>query len=82
MPKTAQQEIAAARLRQRNLTIGFGLVALLGISTVILLRSVSQMRRLAQHQMAFVAGVSHELATPIAAIGSIASRRTKIAASS
>lgn len=65
-------EAVVTRTRTRNLAIGFGTLALLGASAVLLLASAQRSRRLAQQQMAFVAGVSHELRTPVAVIATSA----------
>ncbi|MGH9843147.1 MAG: sensor histidine kinase [Blastocatellia bacterium] len=63
---------AVAQARRRNLFIGFGILLLLGVSVALLVRSARRARRLARQQMDFVAGISHELRTPIAVIDSAA----------
>jgi signal transduction histidine kinase len=63
-------EQTVARIRTRNLAVGFGVLALLGATTVILATGAQRARRLARQQMEFVAGVTHELNTPLAAIRS------------
>lgn len=55
-------------LRRRNLAISSGILLLLSVGLALALRSARRAERLAQLQMAFVAGVSHELRTPIAVI--------------
>ena len=59
-----------ARVRTRNLAVGFGVLALLGATAVLLATGAQRARRLARQQMEFVAGVTHELNTPLAAIRS------------
>lgn len=63
-------EDTVARIRTRNLAVGFGVLALLGATAVILATGAQRARRLARQQMEFVAGVTHELNTPLAAIRS------------
>jgi signal transduction histidine kinase len=65
-------DVGVAQWRRRNLAISFGLLAVLA-GTMALLFSVSRRaERLAKLQMEFVAGVSHELCTPLAVINSAA----------
>ena len=59
-----------ARVRRRNLGVGFGVLALLGATALVLAAGAQRARRLARQQMEFVAGVTHELNTPLAAIRS------------
>ncbi len=61
-----------ASTRNRNLAISFGILAILGISVVIIVIFSQRSRDLAEKQMLFVAGVSHELRTPITVIRSAA----------
>ena len=63
---------AVAQLRRRNLGIGLGVVALLGGTAALLLVSARQVHRLARREMELIAGITHELRTPLAAIGSAA----------
>ena len=63
-------EESVARVRRRNLGVGLGVLALLGATAVLLATGAQRARRLAQQQMEFVAGVTHELNTPLAAIRS------------
>ena len=63
-------EQTVARVRSRNLAVGFGVLALLGATAALLATGAQRARRLARQQMEFVAGVTHELNTPLAAIRS------------
>ncbi len=63
-------EDTVATVRTRNLAVGFGVLALLGATAVLLATGAQRARRLARQQMEFVAGVTHELNTPLAAIRS------------
>lgn len=65
-------DAVVARAQVRNLAVGFGILALLGASGALLAASAQRSRRLAQQQMAFVAGVSHELRTPVTVISTSA----------
>ena len=56
--------------RRRNLTVGFGILVLLGASAALLVTSARRAERLAHRQIEFVAGVTHELRTPLAVIRS------------
>jgi signal transduction histidine kinase len=65
-------DVGVAQWRRRNLAISFSLLAVL-VGTMVLLFSVAhRAERLAKLQMEFVAGVSHELCTPLAVINSAA----------
>jgi signal transduction histidine kinase len=57
-------------LRLRNLAVSFGILLLMGVSVGMLIRSTGRANALAQQQMEFVAGVTHELRTPLAVIQS------------
>ena len=57
-------------LRLRNLGVSFGILLLMGVSVGMLIRSSGRANALAQQQMEFVAGVTHELRTPLAVIQS------------
>ena len=56
--------------QRRNLATGFGVLALLGATVLVLVASAQRARRLARQQLEFVTGVTHELNTPLAAIRS------------
>jgi len=60
----------AARVRNRNVAVGGGVLALMAIALAVLLVTIRRQRRLTQQQMEFVAGVSHELRTPVAVLSS------------
>jgi signal transduction histidine kinase len=72
--KNRQGSVAAAvaGLRRRNLAVSFGVLAVLAATMGLILFTSQRARRLATLQMDFVAGVTHELRTPIAAILSAA----------
>jgi two-component system, OmpR family, sensor histidine kinase SenX3 len=57
-----------ADVRRRNLVIGFGVLALLSASIIMIFILLRRMHLLARQQMEFVAGVSHELRTPVAVL--------------
>lgn len=57
-----------ANLRRRNLAVSFGILLLMGFSVAMLIRSTRRANALAQQQMEFAAGVTHELRTPLAVI--------------
>jgi signal transduction histidine kinase len=65
-------EAAVGSVRRRNLLISFGVLLLLTVSVALLAVSSQRAQRLAQQQMEFVAGISHELRTPVAVIRSAA----------
>ncbi len=65
-------QVAMAQWRRRYLGISFGLLAVLSGSTILLFSAMRRAERLAKLQMEFVAGVSHELCTPLAVINSAA----------
>ncbi|HEY6552726.1 MAG TPA: HAMP domain-containing sensor histidine kinase, partial [Vicinamibacteria bacterium] len=65
---SVDQVVAAARLR--NLGVSAGILALLGVSVVLIVVSAQRASRLAERQLEFVAGVSHELRTPVAVLAS------------
>ena len=63
-------ESLVARNRRRNLLLGTAVLALLGLAAFQLWRSAQVERRTARRQLDFVAGITHELHTPLAAITS------------
>jgi signal transduction histidine kinase len=63
-------EQAVTGVRRRNLAVGLGLLALLGGAGFVLASGAQRARDLARQQLEFVAGVTHELNTPLAAIRS------------
>ena len=63
-------DAVVARLRRRNLVISGGILALLIAGMAAVLVSTRRAQRLAEMQMDFVAGVSHDLRTPLAVIRS------------
>ncbi len=65
-------EVAMAAWRRRNLAVSFGLLAVLAGGMLLILIVARRAERLAKLQMQFVAGVSHELCTPLAVINSAA----------
>ncbi len=65
-------DAAVAALRRRNLAISGAILLLLGASVVMIVLSTRRAQALADRQIQFVAGVSHELKTPLAAIQSAA----------
>lgn len=54
--------------RRKNLSIGFGILGLLGFSAGLIFVSARRAQVLAQRQIDFVSSVSHEFRTPIAVI--------------
>ena len=65
-------EEAVASWRRRNLAISLGLLAILAGSMVLIFSGARRSKALAKMQMEFVAGVSHELCTPLAVINTAA----------
>lgn len=65
-------ENAVMQSRHRNLVLGAAVLGLLALSVVFLLAAVQRSRRTAVQQMEFVAGITHELRTPLAVIRSAA----------
>lgn len=61
-------EVMVADFRSRNMAISFGMLLLMGVSVAMLMLSSRKARLLANQQMEFVAGVTHELRTPLAVI--------------
>jgi signal transduction histidine kinase len=65
-------QAAVASVRRRNLAVAFGTLILLAIGMATLLVSTRRAQRLARQELEFTAGVSHELATPLAGMRSAA----------
>jgi signal transduction histidine kinase len=65
-------EEAVASWRRRNLAISLGLLAVLAGTMALIFFGARRARELARMQMEFVAGVSHELCTPLAVINTAA----------
>ena len=59
---------AVASARRRNLAVGFGILALLGVSGAMIIVWSERVRSVGRLQMEFAAGISHELRTPLATI--------------
>ena len=71
-PKAGSLDAAVARLRWRNLAISAAILGLLGISLGLVLSAARRQQELARRQLALVAGITHELHTPLAALGAAA----------
>ncbi len=67
---TGSLDTVVARARKRNLAVSAGVLALLAASFAMLVVATQRARRLARQRMELVAGVTHELNTPLAAIRS------------
>src|SRR5262245_49630548 len=65
-------EAAVAGARRRNVALSFGVLLLLTLSIGLLAIASRKAQRLAEQQIEFVAGISHELRTPVAVIRSAA----------
>ncbi len=63
-------DAAVDAARRRNLWLSGGVLSLLTISLGLLLLSTRRAQQMARQQMEFVAGVTHELMTPLAALRS------------
>jgi signal transduction histidine kinase len=63
---------AVASWRRRNLAISLGLLAILAAGMALIFSGARRSQALARMQMEFVAGVSHELCTPLAVINTAA----------
>jgi signal transduction histidine kinase len=63
-------EDAVAHVRRHNLAISLGILALLAVTMGLMMVATQRAQRLARQQIEFVAGVTHELNTPLTAIRS------------
>jgi signal transduction histidine kinase len=63
-------ETAVSRVRWHNLTISLGVLLLVAATTGLMMVTTHRAQRLARQQIEFVAGVTHELHTPLTAIRS------------
>jgi signal transduction histidine kinase len=61
-------EATVARARRRNMSVSAGILLLIVAVVYALVRFTRERQRLADLQMSFVAGVSHDLRTPLAVI--------------
>jgi signal transduction histidine kinase len=63
-------EVIVTKARIRNLLISYIIILILGIGIILALVSTRRLQRISQQQLEFVAGVTHELRTPLAVIQS------------
>jgi signal transduction histidine kinase len=63
-------EAAVAQARHHNMAISLGILALVAITSGLMVVTTQRAQRLASQQIEFVAGVTHELHTPLTAIRS------------
>jgi signal transduction histidine kinase len=61
-------DAAVGQARRRSLLVSFGILLLLAGSVALIFVSTHRAQRLARRQVEFVAGVTHELRTPLAVI--------------
>ncbi len=61
---------AVAALRWHNLAVSGGILALMALAAIVLVAATRRAQRLARQQIEFVAGITHELHTPLTAIRS------------
>jgi signal transduction histidine kinase len=61
-------EAAVSQLRYRNLSMSVAILLVLAASVVMLLVATRRAQLLAERQIQFVAGVTHELRTPLSVI--------------
>lgn len=59
---------AVAHLRTRNLAVSFGILLLMAVAVTMIVVNARKAERLGRQQLEFVAGVSHEMRTPVSAI--------------
>ena len=63
-------EAAVALARRHNLAVSLGILALVAVTSGLMVVTTQRAQRLARQQIEFVAGVTHELHTPLTAIRS------------
>ena len=63
-------DLAARSLWRRNLAVSAAVLILLTLSILFIIVSAQRTQRLARLQLEFAAGISHEVRTPLAVIGS------------
>jgi two-component system, OmpR family, sensor histidine kinase SenX3 len=63
-------DAVVAAARTRNLAVSFGIVLVLGVTVTLLVALLRRAERLREQQLQFVAAISHELNTPVAALRS------------
>lgn len=63
-------EAAVATARRHNLAVSLGILALVAATSGLMVVTTQRAQRLARQQIEFVAGVTHELHTPLTAIRS------------
>lgn len=68
--RSGSLEAVVARVRHRNMALSAGVLTLLAASLAVMAMAGQRAYRLARQQMELVAGVTHELNTPLAAIRS------------
>jgi signal transduction histidine kinase len=68
--RAGSMNAAVGAFRKRNLAISLGLLSVLAVSLALVVTVARRAERFAKLQMEFVAGVSHELCTPLAVISS------------
>ena len=70
--RSGSLEAVLASTRRRNLAISFGILFVLGAGVAVIITAARRAQTSARLQMQFVAGISHELLTPVAVIRSAA----------
>jgi signal transduction histidine kinase len=71
-PLRGSLEGMVVQAQRRDLSVGFGVLLLLAISTLMVIVTSRRAQNLARMQMQFISAVSHELRTPLAVICSAA----------
>jgi signal transduction histidine kinase len=66
--RSGSLEAAVEQTRRRNLAVSVGVLLVLGGSVALLLVATRRAHALARRQVEFVAGVTHELRTPLAVV--------------